>query len=38
MSIVRRNIIATLPEGWAALLSLAMLPLYIHFLGIEASV
>jgi O-antigen/teichoic acid export membrane protein len=37
MSIVRRNIIANIAgRGWAALLSLAVLPLYIHFLGIEA--
>ena len=37
MSIVRRNIIAnTAGRGWAALLSLAVLPVYIHFLGIEA--
>src|SRR5712691_1342060 len=37
MSIVRRNIVANIAgKGWAALLSLAVLPLYIHFLGIEA--
>ena len=37
MSIVRRNIIAnTAGRGWAALLSLAVLPVYLHFLGIEA--
>ena len=37
MSIVRRNIIANIAgRGWAALLSLAVLPVYIHFLGIEA--
>src|SRR2546422_4893635 len=37
MSIVRRNIVANIAgRGWAALLSLAVLPVYIHFLGIEA--
>ena len=37
MSIVRRNIIANVAgRGWAALLSLAVVPIYIHFLGIEA--
>jgi len=37
MSIVRRNIIANVAgKGWAALLSLAVVPIYIHFLGIEA--
>ena len=37
MSIVRRNIIANIAgRGWTALLSLAVLPVYIHFLGIEA--
>jgi len=37
MSLVRRNIIANVAgRGWAALLSLAVLPVYIHFLGIEA--
>lgn len=37
MSIVRRNIIANVAgKGWAALLSLAVVPVYIHFLGIEA--
>src|SRR6267378_429094 len=37
MSLVKRNIIANVAgRGWAALLSLAVLPVYIHFLGIEA--
>src|SRR5436309_2448896 len=37
MSIVRRNIVANIAgKGWAALLSLAVLPAYVHFLGIEA--
>ncbi len=37
MSIVKRNIIANVAgRGWAALLSLAVVPVYIHFLGIEA--
>jgi O-antigen/teichoic acid export membrane protein len=37
MSLVRRNIIANVAgRGWAALLSLAVVPIYIHFLGIEA--
>jgi O-antigen/teichoic acid export membrane protein len=37
MSIVRRNIIANVAgRGWAALLSLAVVPVYIHFLGVEA--
>src|SRR5213594_383869 len=37
MSIVRRNIVANIAgRGWAALLSLAVIPVYIHFLGIEA--
>src|SRR5882762_2609266 len=37
MSIVRRNIIANVAgKGWAALLSLMAVPIYIHFLGIEA--
>ena len=37
MSIVRRNIIANVAgRGWSALLSLAVVPVYIHFLGIEA--
>src|SRR6266513_344891 len=37
MSIVRRNVIANVAgRGWTALLSLAVVPVYIHFLGIEA--
>src|SRR5260221_1213459 len=37
MSIVRRNVVANVAgKGWAALLSLAVVPIYIHFLGIEA--
>src|SRR2546426_11435177 len=37
MSIVRRNIVANIAgKGWAALLSLAVLPVYVHFLGMEA--
>jgi len=37
MSIVRPNIIANVAgRGWSALLSLAVIPVYIHFLGIEA--
>src|SRR6266705_670749 len=37
MSIVRRNVIANVAgKGWAALLSLAVVPIYLHFLGIEA--
>jgi len=37
MSIVRRNVIANVAgRGWTALLSLAVVPIYIHFLGIEA--
>lgn len=37
MSLVRRNIIANVAgRGWTALLSLAVVPIYIHFLGIEA--
>ncbi len=37
MSIVRHNIIANVAgRGWSALLSLAIVPVYIHFLGIEA--
>ena len=37
MSPVGRNIIANVTgKGWAALLSLAVIPLYAHFLGIEA--
>ena len=37
MSLVRRNIVANVAgRGWTALLSLAVVPVYIHFLGIEA--
>jgi O-antigen/teichoic acid export membrane protein len=37
MSIIRRNIIANVAgRGWSTLLSLAIVPVYIHFLGIEA--
>jgi len=37
MSIVRRNIVANVAgRGWSALLSLAVIPVYIHLLGIEA--
>ena len=37
MSIIRRNIIANIAgKGWAVLLSLVAIPVYIHFLGIEA--
>src|SRR5260221_7228105 len=37
MSIVRRNVVANVAgKGWAALLSLAVVPIYIHFLGIGA--
>jgi len=37
MSLVRRNIVANVAgRGWSALLSLAVIPVYIHFLGIEA--
>ncbi len=37
MSVVRRNIIANAAgSGWALLVSLAAVPLYIRFLGIEA--
>ncbi len=37
MSPVRKNIIANLlGSGWVAVLSLAFIPLYIHFMGIEA--
>jgi O-antigen/teichoic acid export membrane protein len=37
MSAVRRNLIANFAgKGWAALISLAFVPLYIWFLGIEA--
>lgn len=37
MSSVRKNIVANmLGSGWTALLSLAFVPLYIHFMGIES--
>src|SRR5258706_7141479 len=37
MSVVRRNITANVAgRGWSTLLSLAVIPVYIHFLGIEA--
>lgn len=37
MSIIRRNIVANLAgRGWSALLSVAVIPLYIRFIGIEA--
>ena len=37
MSVVRRNIVANIAaNGWAVLISLAFVPVYIHFLGIEA--
>lgn len=37
MSLIRRNIIANVAgRGWGLLLSLAVVPLYIHFIGIEA--
>lgn len=37
MSVIRRNIISNVAgRGWAALLSLAVVPIHIHFLGIEA--
>lgn len=37
MSLVRRNVIANIAgSGWAVLMSLAFLPVYLHFLGIEA--
>ncbi|MBI3044308.1 MAG: oligosaccharide flippase family protein [Betaproteobacteria bacterium] len=37
MSVVRRNVLANIAgKGWAALLSLALIPLYVRFLGIEA--
>lgn len=37
MSVVRRNVLANFAgRGWAALLSLALIPVYIRFLGIEA--
>lgn len=37
MSAVRKNIIANiLGSGWVAVLSIAFIPLYIHFMGIDA--
>ena len=37
MSLLKRNIIANFAgQGWAALMALAFVPLYIKFLGIEA--
>lgn len=37
MSVIRRNIIANVTgKAWTALVSLAAVPIYIHFLGIEA--
>ena len=37
VSVVRRNIIANAAaKGWAVLLSLGVIPIYIHFIGIEA--
>jgi O-antigen/teichoic acid export membrane protein len=37
MTVVKRNIIANFAgQGWAALMALAFVPLYIRFLGIEA--
>ena len=37
MSVVRRNVLANIAgRGWAALISLAVVPIYIHLLGIEA--
>lgn len=37
MSSVRKNIVANmLGSGWAAFLSLAFVPLYIHFMGLES--
>jgi len=37
MSLVRKNIIANLiGSGWVALISIAFIPLYIHFMGVEA--
>jgi len=36
-SLVRRNVIAnTAGKGWTALVSLAAVPVYLHFLGVEA--
>lgn len=37
MSVIRRNIIANVAaKGWTVLLSLGVIPIYIHFIGIEA--
>ncbi|MDX2479302.1 MAG: oligosaccharide flippase family protein [Desulfuromusa sp.] len=37
MSLVRKNIMANLiGSGWVALISIAFIPLYIHFMGVEA--
>lgn len=37
MSLVRRNLIANIAgSGWSLLMSLAFVPVYIHFLGIES--
>lgn len=37
MSVIRRNVIANVAaKGWAVLLSLGVIPLHIHFIGIEA--
>ncbi len=37
MSLVRKNIIANLiGSGWVALISIAFIPLYIHFMGVES--
>ena len=37
MSLVKKNIVANLiGSGWVGLVSLASIPLYIHFLGLEA--
>src|SRR5258708_26586389 len=37
MSVIRRNIVSNVAgRGWVALLSLAIVPIHIHFLGIEA--
>lgn len=37
MTLIKKNIVANLVgSGWAALISVAFIPLYIHFLGVEA--
>ena len=37
MSLVRKNIIANLiGSGWVALISIAFIPLYIYFMGVES--